>query len=247
MNRVILLVMAILAMATGAQAKNQVYGGDRSSIEGEGYKIFISDKILDTIDRKDSGKGVDAGYCKTVDENTTNSLGDIKTIRSDNRLSIAVDTNISYSAACMTYNSVVERLKTADDVRKLWLLFGDSATDDFVVETLKNRGINEEINGEVSLLIEMKRLAIVSKYIEFFTKNKEWKLTEYTFLSQAFKSRKGKTLSPAYSQFIAALLTGDADKAFQVVKSIDIENIGERFIAPGTSDRMKVKGVDLRN
>jgi hypothetical protein len=57
MNRVILLVMAILTMATGAQAKNQVYGGNRSSIEGEGYKIFVSNKILETIDRKDSSKG----------------------------------------------------------------------------------------------------------------------------------------------------------------------------------------------
>lgn len=247
MNRVILLVMAILTMATGVQAKNQVYGVDGRSLEGEGYKIFISDKILDTIDRKDIGKDAGAGYCKTVDENTSNNLGDINTIRSDNRLSIAVNTKISYSAACITYNSVVERLKTADDIRKLWLLFGDSATDDFAVETLKNIGTNEEINEEVSLLIEMKRLAIVSKYIEFFTKNKEWKLTEYTFLSQAIKSRKGKTLSPAYSQFIEALLKGDTEKAFQVVKSIDIKNLGNRFIAPGTSDRMKIRGADLMN
>ena len=72
----------------------------------------------------------------------------------------------------------------------------------------------------------------VSKYIEFFTKNKDWKLTEYTFLSQAFKARKDKTLSPVFSRFIAAILTGDTEKTFQVVKSIDIENLGDRFNAP---------------
>ena len=239
----ILLVIAVLAMATGAQAKNQVYGVDGRSIEGEGYKLFVSDKILDTIDRKNVG----SDYCNTIDENTSNNLGDIITIRSDNRLAIVGNTKISYSAACLTYNSVIKRLNTADDIRKLWLLFGDSATDDFVVDTLKNKGTDEEINKEVSLLIEMKRLAIVSKYIEYFTKNKEWKLTDYTFLSQAFKSRKGKALSPAYIQFVEAILTGDVEKAFQVVKSIDLDNLGKRFIAPDTSGQMKIKGTDLRN
>jgi hypothetical protein len=241
------MVMAILAMATVAQAKNQVYGGNKSSIEDEGYKLFVSDKVLDTVAGIDNGNSVGAGYCNSVDENTSKSLGDISTIRSDNRFSIAVDAKISYAASCLTYNSVVERLKTADDIRRLWLLFGDSATDDFVVETLKNRGTNEEINEEASLLIELKRLAIVSKYIDFFTKNKEWKLTDYTFLSQAFKSRKGKTLSPAFSRFIEALLTGDTEMAFRVVKSIDLDNLGDRFVAPGASERVKIKGADLRN
>jgi hypothetical protein len=233
MNRVILMVMAMLAMATGAQAANQVYGVGKGGVEGEGHKLFVSDKILDTVNRIDNGKGTVADYCKTVAENTSNNLGDISTIRSDKRLSIAADTKISYSDACITYNSVVERLKSADDIRKLWLLFGDSATNDFVVETLKNKGTNEEINKEASLLIELKRLAVVSKYIEFFTKNKEWKLTDYTFLSQAFKARKGKTLSPAYRLFLEALLTGDSEKAFKVVMSIDIKNLGDRFTGPG--------------
>lgn len=232
MNRVILLVMAMLAMATGAQAKNYIYGDTESSIESEGYKLFTSAKIVDTVAKVDIGTGIGAGYCNSVDENTSKILGDINTIRSDNRLFIGTDTNkISYSSACITFNSVVGRLKTADDIRRLWLLFADSATDDYVVETLRDRGLNEES----SVLIEMRRLTIVSKYIEFFTKNKEWKLSDYTFLSQAFKSRKGKMLSPAFSQFIKALLTGDTEKAFQDVKSIDLDNIGNRFVAPGTS------------
>jgi hypothetical protein len=243
MNWVIFMVMAILATATGAQAKNFIYGSTGRSIESDGYKLFVSDKILSTVNRVDD-TGTGAGYCNTETENTAKNLGDISTIHSDNRLSIASDTKISYTAACSTYNSVVARLKTADDIRKLWLLFGDSATDDFVLETLKNKGTNEEINEEASILIESKRLTVVSKYIEFFTKNKEWKLTDYTFLSQAFKSRKGKTLSPAYSQFVEALLTGDTEKAFQVIKLIDMENLGDRFIAPGTSDRLKTKGAD---
>jgi hypothetical protein len=87
-------------------------------------------------------------------------------------------------------------------------------------------------------------LEAVSKYIEFFTNNKEWKLTEYTFLSQAFKARKDKTLSPAYVQFISALLTGDAEKAFQVVRSIDLDDLGGRFIPPVTGDDSKSKGAD---
>jgi hypothetical protein len=242
MKRVILIVMTLLTMATGAQAKNQVYGSPGRNIEGDGYKLFVSDKILDTVVSTNSGTG--AGYCTNVDKDTSKNLGDISTIRSDDRFSIGANTKISYSAACLTYCSVVERLKTADDVRKLWLLFGDSATDAFVVETLKNRGTDEAINEELSLLIESKRLSIVSKYIEFFTKNKEWKLVDYTFLSQAFKSRKGKPLSPAFCQFIEALLTGDTEKAFQVVKSIDIENLGTRFVTPGTRDRMKADTVE---
>jgi hypothetical protein len=129
-------------------------------------------------------------------------------------------------------------------VRRLWLLFGDSATDAFAEETLKGKGADEEINKELSLLVESKRLSIVSKYIEFFTKNKEWRLVDYTFLSQAFKSRKGKPLSPAFIQFIEALLTGDTEKAFQTVKSIDLENLGARFVAPGTRERMKTDTVE---
>jgi len=35
--------------------------------------------------------------------------------------------------------------------------------------------------------------------------------------------------------------------AFRVVKSIDLDNLGDRFIAPGASERMKIKGADLRN
>lgn len=240
MNRVILMVMTILAMAAGAHAKNFVYGVDRNSLESEGYKVFVSNKILDTVDRIAPAARIGADYCNGVDKSTTNNLGDLNSLRSDNRLSLGADTKISYSAACSTYYSVVDRLKTADDIRRLWLLFGDSATDDFAVETLKNTGFDDERR----ILIETKRLAIVSKYIEFFTKNKEWRLTDYTFLSQAFKSRKGKPLSPAYSQFIAALLTGDTEKAFQVVKSIDLDNLGNRFIAPGTRDS---KGTDQHN
>ena len=240
MKWVILMVTAILATASGAQAKNQVYGVVGSSIEGEGYKLFVSDKILDTVERIDNARtGTD--YCSGVDENTSKNLGDINTIRSDNRLPLGADERISYSAACLAYHSVLERLKTADDVRRLWLLFGDAATDDFAVETLRGG----DYPDERSLLIETKRLAIVSKYIEFFfTKNKDWKLTDYTFLSQAFKSRKGKTLSPAYTQFVTALLTGDAAKAFRVVESIDLDNLGNRFVAPEKSDGMKIQGTD---
>jgi hypothetical protein len=241
MNLVILIVMAVLTMTSGAQAKNNVYGVNRSSLESEGYKLFVSDKILDTVARIANDSGSSVGYCNTVDKNTAESLGDISTLRSDTRVSIPVTAKPSYFAACTTYNSVVERLKSADDIRKLWLLFGDSATDDYVVETLKNWGKSEEINGEIRLLIEMKRLAIVSKYIEFFTKNKEWKITDYTFLSQAYKSRKGKTLSPAYSQFIEALLTGDREKALQVLNSIDLENLGIRFMVPDMSDHKKIR------
>lgn len=239
MKRVILIVMAGLAFATGAQAKNYVYGSEGSSIEGEGYKLFASDKILNTVDKVDRNTDIAATYCTGVDENSAKQLGDISAVRSDNRLSIAVNAKISYSAACLTYFTLLERLKTADDIRRLWLLFADSATDDYVVQTLKDSGINED----TSILIEIKRLGIVSRYIEFFTKNKEWRLTDYTFLSQAFKARKGKTLSPVFSQFIAALLTGGTDKAFQVVKSIDLDNLGSRLIAPGVSDSLKIKAI----
>jgi hypothetical protein len=242
MNWIIMMVMALLTMATGAQAKNQIYGVSGRSLAGEGYQLFVSDKILDTVVSKNTGSG--AGNCTDVDENTSKNLGDISTIRSDDRFSIAANAKISYSTACLTYGSVVERLKTADDARRLWLLFGDSTTDAFAEETLKSRGTDKEINDELSLLIESKRLSIVSKYIEFFTKNKEWRLVDYTFLAQAFKSRKGKPLSPAYSQFIEALLTGDTEKSFQTVKSIDIENLGARFITPGTHDHNKKDTVE---
>ena len=241
MKRVIPVVMAILALSTGAQAKNQVYGVEGRSIESDGYKLFASDKIVGTVYKTDTDNASGAGYCTTADENTSTSLGDINTIRSDNRLSIADTAKISYSAVCITYNAVVDRLKTADDIRRLWLLFGDSATDEYVVEALKKKGSDEKLNEEVYLMIELKRLAIVSKYIEYFTKNNDWKLTDYTFLSQAFKARKGKILSPAYVQFIQALLTGDTEKAFHVVASIDIENLGGRLGAPNTSDRMQTK------
>jgi hypothetical protein len=177
----------------------------------------------------------DAGYCNALEGNTSKNLGDISTLRSDNRFSIPAAAKISYPAACLTFGSVIKRLKTADDVRRLWLLFADSATDDFAAETLKKDASDEE----KSLFIELKRLDIVSKYIEFFTKNKDWKLTDYTFLAQALKSRKGKVLSPAFCRFIEALVTGDDGKAFQVVKSIDMENLGSRFIAPGTHDTTK--------
>lgn len=55
----------------------------------------------------------------------------------------------------------------------------------------------------------------------------------------AFKTRKDKQLSPAYTQFIAALLTGDAEKAFQAVKAVDLDNLGTRFMAPA-GDSMKI-------
>lgn len=232
MKWVIPAVMVILAISTGAEAKNQVYGVEGRGVEGEGYKLFVNDKIVDTVYRTGSGTGSDAGYCSSAAENTAHNLGGIDTIRSDNRLSIPATTNVSYSAACSTYNAVVDRLRTANDIRKLWLLFGNSATDDFAVETLLKAGTDEKIREEAHLLIELKRLAIVSKYIEFFTKNNEWKLTEYTFLSQAFKVRKGKELSPAYIQFIQALVTGDTETAFHVVTSIDIENLGNQFVVP---------------
>jgi hypothetical protein len=228
MKSVILLIVAFFTMAMGAQAKNYIYHDVGSSLESEGYKLFAGDNIVNTVNK---GNDNSAGYCNSVDENTSNKLGDISTIRSDNRLTIGIDTKISYSAACFTYNTVLERLKSADDIRRLWLLFADSVTDDYAAETLKARGVTEDS----SVLIEMRRLAIVSKYIEIFTKNKDWKLSEYTFLSQAFKARKDKPLSPAFCQFITALLTGDTEKAFLVVKSIDIDSIGSRFVPPVTS------------
>jgi hypothetical protein len=237
MKRTILMAVTILAMATGAQAKNSVYGTNKGSIVNDGYKLFVSDKILDTISRTGIGDDLDAGYCNAEEKNTTYNLGDISTIRSDKRFSIPATAKTSYPAACLTYNSVIKRLKTADDARKLWLLFADSATDDFAVETLKKDASDEE----KSLFIELKRLDIVSKYIQYFTRREGWKLTDYTFLAQALKTRKGKALSPAYCRFIEALVTGDAEKAFQVVKSIDIENLGSRFISPVTHDTMKPK------
>jgi hypothetical protein len=239
MKRVILMVTVVLALATAAQAKNQIYGVTGRSIEGEGYKLFVSDKIVNTVVRTVEGKAIGNNYCSNAEKEATKNLGNIATLRSDKRLSLPADVNVSYAAACSTYNSVVDRLKTADDIRKLWLLFGDSATDDYVLETQKNRGPNEEINDEVRLLIESKRLAIVSKYIDFFTKNPEWKLTEYTFLSQAFKSRKDKNLSPEFIQFVDSLLKGDTEKAVRIVQSIDLGNLGERFVPPGTSATVK--------
>jgi len=234
----ILMVIAVLTIVSGAEAKNYFYGDQELSMESNGYLLFTSDNILNTVDEADRGVRGAAAHCVSVDENTAKHIGDISVVRSDNRLSIDVSTKISYSAACNTYYSVIDRLKTADDIRRLWLLFADSATDEYAAETIKKSGDNED----VSTLIEMRRLSDVSKYIEFFyAKNKDWKLTDYTFLSQAFKSRKDKTLSPAYIQFITALLTGDAEKAFHVVKSIDLDNLGFRF-AEGSNDRMKISG-----
>jgi hypothetical protein len=235
----ILMVIAVLTIASGVQAKNYFYGDQALSMEREGYKLFDSDKILNTVDKAARGTDTVAAYCARESENTAKQIGDISVVRSDHRFSIDGNATISYAAACNAYYSVVERLKTADDIRRLWLLFADSATDDYAVETIKKSGRNED----VSSLIEMRRLNDVSKYIEFFyTKNKDWKMTDYTFLSQAFKSRKDKPLSPASIQFIAALLTGDAEKAFQAVKSIDLDNLGFRF-SVDSKDRMKTMGT----
>ncbi len=226
MNKIVLILMAVLTIATAAQAKNYFYNNDGMTMESEGYKLFASDRIVDTVAKVEADKA--AGYCSGVEENTAKNLGDANALRSDKRLAIGDSAKVSYSTSCSTFNSVVERLKSPDDVRRLWLLFADSATDDYAAETLKAKGPGED----ASVLIEMKRLEAVSKYIEFFTKNKDWKLTDYTFLSQAFKARKDKPLSPAYSQFVAALLTGDAEKAYQVVKSVDLDNLGSRFVVP---------------
>jgi len=242
MNRGFLMAMVFLAIAAPAQAKNYFYGDQELSMLSEGHKLFVSDNIINTVDKISGGADARTAYCAGADENTAKHLGDISVVRSDNRLGINGNTKISYSAACNTYYSVVERLKTADDIRRLWLIFADSATDDYAAETIKKHAGNED----PSALIEMRRLEAVSKYIEFFTNNKEWKLTEYTFLSQAFKARKDKSLSPVYVQFISALLTGDAEKTFQVVKSIDLENLGSRFIPPVSSNGLKSKEADLR-
>jgi hypothetical protein len=216
MNRGFLMVMVFLAIAVPAKAKNYFYGDQELGMVSEGYKLFVSDNIINTVDKISRGADARTDYCAGADENTAKHIGDIGVVRSDSRLRINGNTKISYSAACNTYYSVVERLKTADDIRRLWLLFADSATDDYAAESIKKHAVNEDPGA----LIEMRRLEAVSKYIEFFTNNKEWKLTEYTFLSQAFKARKDKTLSPAFAQFISALLTGDAEKAFQVIKEI---------------------------
>lgn len=242
MNRIIFTVLAVVALATGAQANNFFYGEQGLSMENEGYRLFVSDNILNTVDKADRGADGLAAYCAGEGDNTAKRIGDIGVIRSDDRLPLNGKAKISYAAACNTYYSVVARLRTADEIRRLWLLFADSATDDYAVETIKKAAINED----VSALIEMRRLNDVSKYIEFFTRNKEWKLTDYTFLSQAFKSRKGKTLSPAYIQFITSLLTGDAEKAIQDINYVDLDNLGSRFIAPGTGDRMRTEGADPR-
>ncbi len=240
MNRVVLMVMIFLAIASAAQAKNQFYGDQELSMLSEGYKLFISDNIINTVDKIERGADARTAYCTGADEKTAKHIGDISVVRSDNRLRISGNTKISYSAACNTYYSVVERLKTADDIRRLWLLFADSGTDGYAAETIKKHGVNED----PSALIELRRLEVVSKYIEFFTNNKDWKLTEYTFLSQAFKARKDKPLSPVFAQFISALLTGDAEKAFRVLKSIDLDDLGSRFIPPVSSDGLKPSGAD---
>ncbi len=94
MRRVLLMATAVLAILTsGAQAKNQIYGGHEIAIESNGYKLFVSEKILDTVERidKDKSKDLIAGNCVAGDENASKNLGDINTIRSDNRLSFAAD------------------------------------------------------------------------------------------------------------------------------------------------------------
>ena len=239
MKRVILLVAAVMAFASGAEAKNHFYGVAGRSMEEKGYKLFVSDKIGNTVARTVDGKPFGDDYCINADKETTKSLGDAAEHRSDKRLSIPADAKVSYLTACATYNALVDRLKTADDIRKLWLVFGDSATDGYVQETLKKKGADAEINDEVSLLIEEKRLAVVAKYIEFFTKNPDWKLTEYSFLSQAFKARKDKTLSPDFARFVESLLTGDTEKAVRIVQSVDLDNLGERFLPPGAGEQKK--------
>ena len=133
MKRVILMAMAVLAITAGAQAGNYFYGAEGNSLESEGFKLFASDKILDTVDKPTGRTGSDAGYCTDADENATKLIGDISTVRADNRLPIDANKKTSYAVACVTYYSVIERLKSADDIRRLWLLFGDSATDDYVV------------------------------------------------------------------------------------------------------------------
>jgi hypothetical protein len=138
---------------------------------------------------------------------------------------LEADAKPSYSVACRTFRAVVERLKSAEDIRRLWLLFGDSVTDNYAEDVLNKNGMNDE----TTTVIEAQRLNTVAKYIEFFTKNKEWRLTEYTFLSQALKARKDKPLSPLFSHFIAGLLTGDAQKAYYAVMFIDLDNLGDRF------------------
>ena len=94
MNRVILVAMAVLAVASVAQAKNYVYGDNRSTLESAGYQLFVSDKIVDTVDRIDKTSDKGAGYCSSVDENTSKSLGDISTIRTDKRFQFADNTKL---------------------------------------------------------------------------------------------------------------------------------------------------------
>jgi hypothetical protein len=228
MKRVIFLivVMGLVAMAAVAQAKNKIYGVAGSRLESEGYRIFAGDGILGTVEK--GGTAASADSCSSADEATAKLLGDASATRSDNRLPLGADAKPSYSVACLTFRSVVERLKSAEDFRRLWLLFGDSVTDDYAVDILNKGGMNDE----TATVIEAQRLNTVAKYLEFFTKNKEWRLTEYTFLSQALKARKDKPLSPLFSHFIAGLLTGDAQKAYYAVMFIDLDNLGDRFAYP---------------
>ncbi len=232
MKKSIMIIMAILAVASVAGAKDYVYRDPGSSLESEGYKLFVSDKIIDTIDRSaDSAK-----FCSAADENTAKHLGEIISVQTDTRLGIDSRTKVSYTAACRAYYAVVDKLKSADDSRRMWLLFGDSVTDDYAAETMAKYRNTED----ASMLIEMKRLDTVSKYLEFFyTKNTGWRLTDYTFLSQAFKARKGKTLSPLFGRFVAALLTGNVDQALKTVQSIDLDNLGSRLGLPAAGKTLK--------
>ena len=239
MYRMILVMIAALTITTAAQAKNYVYRNETSSLESEGYKLFIGDGIINTVEKMDPSAD-SSTFCAGADENTASHIGDVNAVRRDDRLMIDAKAKISYSAACRTYYSVLAHLKTADDVRKLWLLFGDSVTDEYAVKTIKEHGAGED----AGVLIEMKRLSTVSKYLEFFyTKNKEWKLTDYAFLSQAFKARKGKPLSPTFSAFITALLTGDNEGALRIVRSVDLDNLGNRFMTQEPTMSVKARGA----
>ncbi|HEX9078931.1 MAG TPA: hypothetical protein VF795_05045 [Desulfuromonadaceae bacterium] len=232
MNRMVFALIAMLAMSTGARAENYLYGIPGLEMQNPGYTVFDSESIVNTVERSDTGAVPNDAFCSKADEEYAKHIGEINAIRFDKRLSIVSGRNASYSLSCKTYRSVIDKLKSADDIRRLWLLFADPV----VIEKVgKDDGKNQDQRkkGEV----ELRRLEAVSKYIEFFTKNKGWKLTDYTFLSQAFKARKDKPLSPAYAGFLSSLLTGDTEMALRIVKSIDMDNIGNTFIVPAAAEK----------
>jgi hypothetical protein len=229
MARVLLLAILALSLLAGkAQARDYFYRSDGSSLESEGYRLFASDDIIKTVDKAAGATDRLSRYCANVDETTSRLLGDIRSLHADSRLAIPASSATSYGEACLTYYSVLDRLTSADDIRRLWLVFADAATDDYAQSLVNRKGISEETR----ILVELRRLADVSKYIEYFSRNSGWRLSDYTFLSQAFRSRKGKSLSPAFSRFVAALLTGQTDNGLQVVKSVDLDDLGRRLAAP---------------